>query len=166
MINFQLDELYSSVQFTEIYGQLTATALNIEKSHLIYLQRPAECLKAVIYFSKAGDFISCLLSIVQSLCVFSGANPNILCRPNPDAYDTFGGSLLMIAIDKQADECIPILLERPEVDLHLRMDNISALDIAACWGYEETLDQILAVSILSMPFPGSYLSLDFVSDQT
>ncbi len=94
-----------------------------------------------------------------NVCVFfPGANPNILCRPNPDAYDTFGGSLLMIAIDKQSDECIPILLERPDVDLHLRMDNISALDIAACWGYEETLDQILAVSILSMPFPGTLVN--------
>ena len=54
----------------------------------------------------------------------------------------------MMAIDRQANACIPILLERPDIDLHLRMDHISALDVAACSGHEEALDQILAVSMV------------------
>ncbi len=92
---------------------------------------------AILIYQKSFPILPILL--------FSGADVNYTMAPDADAYDCCCGSMLMMAINQGCDEIIPILIEHPEIDLHLRYENTSALDIAATTGNSEALDTLLSV---------------------
>ncbi len=87
------------------------------------------------------DFLE--FSILDIL--FPGASVNYMMAPDADAWDCCCGSMLMLAIDRGCEQTIPLLLEHPEIDLSLRWEKTSALDIAATRGNKEALDMLLSV---------------------